>query len=62
MQEIFFWISFFGPPLAIALITVYVFRPSAREHYEEAKQVIFNEDENLEPARVSKPRDYDLKA
>ncbi len=45
MQEIFFWIGFFAAPLFIVLLTAYVFRPSARKHYHDAKQVIFTDDE-----------------
>jgi cbb3-type cytochrome oxidase subunit 3 len=49
MHETDFWIAFFGAPLFLILVTAYVFRPSARERYREAKQVIFAEER--EPRR-----------
>ncbi len=45
MQEIVVWLGFFGAPLFVVLLTAYVFRPSARQHYHDAKQVIFTDDE-----------------
>lgn len=45
MHDVYFWITFFGPPLFILLLTAFVFRPSARQHYDEAKLAIFTEDE-----------------
>ena len=45
MPNIYFWIGFFGAPLFVVLVTAYVFRPSARKHYHDAKQVIFTDDE-----------------
>ena len=62
MQEIFTWIAYFAPPLFVVLITLYVFRPSAKQDYEDAGRVIFSEDQSLEPVRVSKPRDHSFKA
>lgn len=41
MHDAFFWIAFFGAPLFLILVTAFVFRPSAREGYRAAKQVIF---------------------
>ena len=45
MQDVYFWIAFFGAPLFLFLVTAFVFRPSAREEYRHAKQVIFADDE-----------------
>ncbi len=45
MQEIVVWLGFFAAPLFVVLLTAYVFRPSARQHYHDAKQVIFSDDE-----------------
>ncbi len=61
LQELFVWISFFAPPLLVVLITLYVFRPSAKQHYEEARQVIFHEDQSMEPVRTKTP-DHRFKA
>ena len=44
MYDAHFWIAFFGAPLLLLLVTAFVFRPSARERYREAKQVIFAEE------------------
>jgi cbb3-type cytochrome oxidase subunit 3 len=44
MHDAYFWIAFFGAPLFFLLVTAFVFRPSAREQYREAKQVIFAEE------------------
>ena len=41
MHDTYFWIIFFGAPLFLLLVTAFVFRPSARQQYREAKQVIF---------------------
>ena len=41
MHDAFVWVAFFGAPVLLLLVTAFVFRPSAREHYREAKQVIF---------------------
>jgi cbb3-type cytochrome oxidase subunit 3 len=41
MNDAYFWIGFFGAPLFLLLVTAFVYRPSAREQYREAKQVIF---------------------
>ena len=45
MHDTYFWLAFFGAPLFLLLVTAFVFRPSAREQYREAKRVIFA-DEN----------------
>ncbi|MGD1983526.1 MAG: hypothetical protein PVF93_06425 [Chromatiaceae bacterium] len=45
MHDIYFWTAFFGAPLFLVLVTAFVFRPSAREDYRAAKQVIFTNDE-----------------
>lgn len=45
MHDISFWMAFFGAPLFLLLMTAFVFRPSAREQYREAKNVIFTDDE-----------------
>lgn len=49
MHDIYFWIGFFGAPLFVIALTAYVFRPSARHQYHDAKQAIFAEDKNLQP-------------
>ena len=41
MNDFFTWLGFFGAPLLLALITVYVYRPSARPAYQEAKRIPF---------------------
>ncbi len=41
MNDAYFWIAFFGAPLLLLLMTAFVFRPSARQQYREAKHVIF---------------------
>jgi cbb3-type cytochrome oxidase subunit 3 len=50
MHDAHFWIAFFGAPLFLLLVTAFVFRPSSRERYREAKQVIFS-DESVAPRR-----------
>lgn len=45
MHDAYFWIGFFGAPLFLLLVTAFVFRPSARDKYHAAKQVIFADDE-----------------
>ena len=45
MPDAYYWIAFFGAPLFLILITAFVFRPSARNGYREAKQVIFEEED-----------------
>ncbi len=55
MHDIYFWIAFFGPPLFIVLLTAFVFRPSARQKYHEAKQVIFTDDEMAKCGGKSEP-------
>jgi cbb3-type cytochrome oxidase subunit 3 len=52
MPDLYFWIMFFGAPLFLFVVTAIVFRPSAREQYREAKQVIFADDEALQPQPV----------
>jgi len=54
MHDADFWIAFFGAPLFLLLITAFVFRPSARAQYREAKQVIFA-DEKPGRARHGRP-------
>ncbi len=44
MHDSYFWIAFFGAPLFLLLVTAFVFRPSAREQYRDAK-IIFADDE-----------------
>jgi hypothetical protein len=44
MHDMYFWIAFFGAPLFLPLMTAFIFRPSACEHYREAKLVIFAND------------------
>jgi cbb3-type cytochrome oxidase subunit 3 len=41
MHDTYFWAAFFGAPLFLILMTAFVFRPSARQQYREAKRVIF---------------------
>ena len=55
MHDVYFWITLFGPPLFIIALTVFVFRPSARQHYDEAKQTIFIDDESVQRVRESRP-------
>ena len=45
MNDLYFWMAFFGAPLLLILITVYIYRPSARRKYREAKKIPFEEDE-----------------
>jgi cbb3-type cytochrome oxidase subunit 3 len=45
MHDAYFWIAFFGAPLFLVMVTAFVFRPSARAHYREAKQVIFADEQ-----------------
>lgn len=44
MHDAFFWIAFFGAPLFLFLMTAFVFRPSARERYRDAKHAISADD------------------
>ena len=53
MNDAYFWIAFFGAPLFLLLITAFVFRPSAREQYSEAKRVIFADEKGTHPRRAS---------
>jgi cbb3-type cytochrome oxidase subunit 3 len=53
MHDVSFWIAFFGAPLFLFLVTAFVFRPSARERYREAKQVIFADDDVVNRRRKS---------
>jgi cbb3-type cytochrome oxidase subunit 3 len=41
MHDIFFWVVFFGAPLLLIATTAYVYRPSARAKYHEAKMLPF---------------------
>ena len=52
MHDAYFWIAFFGAPLFLLLITAFVFRPSAREQYREAKHVIFADEKVTHPRRA----------
>ncbi|MGB5570874.1 MAG: hypothetical protein WBM71_18715 [Sedimenticolaceae bacterium] len=52
MHDAYFWIAFFGAPLFLTMVTAFVFRPSAREQYREAKRVIFAE-KMTHPPRAS---------
>jgi len=54
MHDAYFWIAFFGAPLFLILITAIVFRPSTRNQYREAKQVIFA-DERTADSRCASP-------
>ena len=51
MSDAYFSIAFFGAPLFLLAITAFVFRPSARELYREAKHVIFADE-----TTVTRPR------
>jgi len=44
MHDAYFWTAFFGAPLFLFLVTAFVFRPSARAQYREAKRVIFTDE------------------
>ena len=54
MHDSYFWIAFFGAPLFLLLVTAFVFRPSARAQYREAKQVIFADEKMSYPRRASR--------
>jgi len=54
MYDIYSWIAFFGAPLFLLFVTAYVFRPSAREHYSEAKRVIFSDQRRSVPRGQSR--------
>lgn len=41
MDNIYAWITFFGAPLLLLAIGAFVYRPSARKEYQEAKMVPF---------------------
>jgi len=56
MHNAYFWIAFFGAPLFLLLVTAFVFRPSARQQYREAKQVIFADEQAARTARASLTR------
>ena len=53
MHDAYFWVAFFGAPLLLLLVTAFVFRPSAREHYRAAKHVIFADEKVTRPRPVS---------
>jgi cbb3-type cytochrome oxidase subunit 3 len=53
MHDIYFWTAFFGAPLFLLLVTAFVFRPSARDQYREAKLVIFADEKMAHPRRAS---------
>jgi len=50
MHDAHFWVAFFGAPLFLLLVTAFVYRPSARERYREAKQVIFADEKAAHPS------------
>jgi len=52
MHDVYAWLTFFGAPVFLTIMTAFVFRPSAREQYREAKQVIFA-DESPAPSRLT---------
>jgi cbb3-type cytochrome oxidase subunit 3 len=54
MHDSYFWIAFFGAPLLLLLVTAFVFRPSARDQYREAKQVIFDDEKMTYPRRAAR--------
>ena len=62
MSDIFIWISFVGPPLFVILVTAYVFWPSNRKRFHDAKQVIFYDDEIHELSRKHQQQQGKLKA
>lgn len=43
-SDAYAWVTFLAAPLAMILIVVYVFRPSARRKHQEAKQIPFDDD------------------
>ena len=53
MHDAYFWITFFGAPLFLLVVTAVVFRPSARTRYHEAKQVIFADESGVDRRRRS---------
>ena len=56
MHDVYVWIAFFGAPLFLMLVTAFVFRPSARGQYREAKQLIFADEKANLPRRTSPDR------
>ncbi len=46
MNELYTWISFFAAPLLFILLVVYIYRPSARWKYQEAKKVPFEDQDD----------------
>ena len=53
MHDAYFWVAFFGVPLFLLLVTAFVYRPSARDRFREAKQVIFTDKKAAHPLRAS---------
>ena len=53
MHNAYFWAAFFGAPLFLLLVTAFVYRPSARERFREAKLVIFADKKAAKPLRAS---------
>jgi hypothetical protein len=57
LHDAFFWGAFFGAPLFLIVMTAVVFRSSARVHYREVKQAIFDDHQ---PAR--RPAGYSVRS
>ena len=53
MHDAYYWVAFFGAPLFLLLVTAFVYRPSARDQYREAKQVIFANEKTAHLLRES---------
>ena len=58
MHDTVFWIFFFGAPLMLLLVSLFVFRPSARGRYHDAKYVIFS-DRDSQHSQVAASADHD---
>lgn len=46
MNEVFTWIGYLAAPLFLVLLVLWVYRPSARQDYDKAKQIPFADDDN----------------
>jgi cbb3-type cytochrome oxidase subunit 3 len=53
MHDAYSWVAFFGAPLFLLLVAALIYRPSARERYREAKQVIFADEKAAHLSRSS---------
>lgn len=44
MENLYTWISFLAAPILLIAIVAWMFRPSARRKYKEAKRIPFADD------------------